>query len=405
MKVSQNRLLKLYFWLLCFQEVLHVAGVTRVLGIYDPVHIFLAIKFSVDLLFITLYFLGAGSPKVPITLYPFVFLPIYPIFIGLVNQQVNVTFISDIIVFNLFFLKILIFYSIFREEKNRDLFIQFAKNFSLLALFISFSLVIFFQLLNFLGYSFYFSLTPEITYGYALAVTSGKFLLSYLYLISGVLSGKRMLLVGVIVIFFLLYYRYLNKTKHNTFLLIVAIPIAILIAYKLSSVLLGVGKIGSLFQRADLFELSFFDMIRALDNARYNEVAGIIQSMNGIDYVLGKGYGFRYFYLDNIEMKEAGVTHSNAHFSPAGILSKFGFIGVLWWTLFFLFILTRSFLIRKITSVDYANFAFLVSILVQSLFAFILFANAILPMVVGFIMVSRKPHASGVKSQKILSDS
>ena len=114
--------------------------------------------------------------------------------------------------------------------------------------------------------------------------------------------------------------------------------------------------------------------------------------MDVIDYVLGKGYGFRYFYFDSVEMEEAGVTHSNSHFSPAGILLKFGFVGVLLWTLLFIALLIKSFIVRKISYVDYANFAFLLSVLIQSLFAFLLFTNPILPMVIGLIMSPRKKY-------------
>jgi hypothetical protein len=108
---------------------------------------------------------------------------------------------------------------------------------------------------------------------------------------------------------------------------------------------------------------------------RSAEVLGVIDVMTPLSWIIGKGAGFTYSSSDvDNNIKER---YSNVHFSPLGLAYKYGILFAIifyWW-------LVRSILRAKNNSAYFIYWKGIsILLLVQSLFAFNLFVEFLLPL-------------------------
>lgn len=379
------KLVAIYYSAQLFILVISGASVIRQLGIFDITRLLLVASWFVDLAFVVLMTLSIRKWVFPSYLFwPVLLFCVAPL-MGVLNKQFNHTFVTDIVVYTTFFLKILIFHQLFSVSHYANQFAAFLVKFCKWAVFVGVLTVGSMYVLSFAGHEFYFSATPNITYSYALTVISGNTLYSYLVFLLGLATGKRMIIIGLFVIFVLTFRRFSLRWKEFLFLSVVVFLGFSYISINAIESIPGVSKVQLLLN----FEFSY-DKLMELDRHRMSEILGIIHVLEWYDYVFGKGFGFRYFWFDNPELQAAGVTHTNAHFTPLGIISKFGVIGFISISTMFVTVIWTAFKIRLTRPLAYMNYVFLVSMIVQSMFAYILFNNPLIPLVIAFVMSSKQ---------------
>ncbi len=392
LSLSLNQLVRIYFSFLILVNLANPFSIFREIGIYDTVPMFLSLSIVINLLFVFLAFVIIGPQKCEInyTIIGLFFSIFFPLIFGLWNNFLNKTFIYDFLIYFVFIAKVIIFYNLFKKNEFRFLFWEFVETFSVIALVIGIFAILLFQYVVFLGFNFYYSLTPEITYGFVISIFNNNFILNFLYLLVMFFSGKRMIFVGFLVVLLFGIKKIFNKRQHYFFASAILISLLGMYFFVNVNIPVGVDKIFHLFNTFKVFDGDIISFFKSIDKHRYSEILGILNVMDFHDFIFGKGYGFRYFWADNIELLNLGVTHSNCHFSPLGILSKFGIFGFLFWMIFFIYIARSSWRFRNISKYSWCNFVFIISIYVQSLFAYILFNNPLLPIVAGYVLAEQK---------------
>jgi len=382
-------LVKLYYHSQVLIVILGFTAVFRQLSLFNATKMLLSMSWGFDLLFVGLALVSIKSFRLPKWVFPPAMLLLTAPLLGAYNGFLNHTLVTDIVVYSTFFLKISIFFKLFKQHLYRQQFNSFLLMYCKAAVITGVLTVATLTLLKSLGYQFYFSATPDITYSYALNLTSGNVWYSYFIFGLSIMTGKKMLVIGFFVIYILAYKRYFNHYKHNLLLLLGCIIAVIYIGPSVIDSTPGLAKFQKLTQ---LQGDNLYTILMKLDRHRFSEILGIIDVMEWYDYILGKGYGFRFYWFDNDILKDAGITNSNAHFSPMGIISRFGIIGFILFSILFIYVLWCAFKSRKKTHLAYANYLFLASILVQSLFAYILFNNTLVPLVIALVLNSRAEH-------------
>jgi hypothetical protein len=125
-----------------------------------------------------------------------------------------------------------------------------------------------------------------------------------------------------------------------------------------------------------------------IDPGRYVEYVSVRPHLSGPKIVFGLGYGFRYRLID-FEASQESV--SNAHFTPLGIVLKFGLVGVSMWLAAFFYLFLG---VYPRTKIEYAAHVSLFGIFVQSLFAYGFFINSLTAICCGLASISGR---KGVK--------
>jgi hypothetical protein len=125
-------------------------------------------------------------------------------------------------------------------------------------------------------------------------------------------------------------------------------------------------------------------LIDIISGGRLNEITSVMNQMNPLDYVIGKGTGFTYPLI--IDYYPYFTNTNNLHLTPLSLISKYGL-------LFYLVLMTYFMII--IVKVKRANVwsvffgLYLIGSLIDMLFAYTLFVDPILPMAVGYLSANR----------------
>lgn len=388
-------IIKIYFIIQVFLAIFVTSTIFRSLGIADFTKVILATNLVLDL---SIVLLGLQSLKKLKTPFSLILLIVYintvSLILGIANYGLTQAILKELIIYNTFFLKIIIFYNVFQIREYRYEFLKFAVRHSIVAVAAGAIAIVALQILSYIGYKFYFASTPNITYALTMSMASGSAFYTYFVMLEALLTGKRMIFFGALVIFILGYRQFLNTKKNNLFFILVVIPLISYIFFYYSDFLSGVAKLVKTFDWEFITENSVAAIAQQVDRARYGEFVGIIKAMDIQDYILGKGFGFRFFWDGFEEARFMGRDHSNAHFTPIGILSKFGVLGTLLFLSLFVGTLIRAYRQRQRDKLDYMNFLFLMGIYTQSLFAYILFNNPLIPIIMGLILSSKIYHES-----------
>ncbi|XOV79191.1 MAG: hypothetical protein ACFHVJ_20125 [Aestuariibacter sp.] len=381
-----HHFLSFYYFLQILLLMIGGLSVLRQLGVINITVVLLAGSWLIDIVFIFFALSVIRKFEIPGWVLLSASVLILAPLIGLGNQFLNRTFMTDMIVYYTFFFKIFIFYHLFKDIKYVNQYHRFLNSYTFWAVVVGVLTISIMTLLKNYGHKFYFSSSPDITFAYAMSIVKGNTIGSYFIMLIGVLSGKRMLFVGLSVIFLLSFRRYVSSTRHN--LIMVAVILGGMLFLETTNYLAlpGIAKIQQVFSTE---ASDFVELLQKAAPHRFNEVLSIMYVMEWYDYILGKGFGFRFFWLGNEELHEAGITHSNAHFTPFGLVSKFGILGASLFFIMFFYVLRKAFKLRKESPISYMNYLFMVSILIQSLFAYILFNNTLVPLVIAYVLSQR----------------
>lgn len=239
----------------------------------------------------------------------------------------------------------------------------------------------------------YAGLTPMSHPAFILGLVKGNlvYLLGSLAVI--ILSGKRALLISSIVILVVYRFKVNGKIISNVFLLSFAILLGVVIFNYGSNTesIAALDKYKWTYETIRDSEIKFsledesgiLDLITA---GRMGEVRGALIEMHPFDFVFGKGVGFTYTYKsfsieDNIE------NYSNLHFSPLGLITKYGVPFFLMLLVYFFYCL-KGFKNNGVFGVFFG--LYLIGVCVDMLFAYVIFVDPLLPIALGYLSYKRK---------------
>jgi hypothetical protein len=324
-------------------------------------------------------------PKIKINFYfALFFVFIFANFaLGLLNNPLSHKSIFDTLFLFLFTAKILVFINILEDQVYYDKTIQFLKRYLVICIISAILGTGLFYLLP-QNTDAYAGLTPVAIPYLLYGLLNGKFLVVALAMLIIFLSGKRAIMLSAILVTVAsLFSSNRNDTgslRRLTLLFSFAL-LSIVFVYYLSD--------SAAFQKieATLNVVSNLDddLLFRIVGPRFYEVTSIYNEMGPFDYILGKGSGFTYDLV--VSGNVISPDHANAHFSPIGIVSKYGAIIFVFLTLLFLRALLSNqgdkylLLFLKL---------YLISFLFESLFSYLIFNDKILPVVLALLLM-RKP--------------
>ncbi|WP_407496734.1 hypothetical protein [Pseudooceanicola sp. MF1-13] len=331
----------------------------------------------------------------------------YPFLIGIARGNLSITFANDTVIFFMFIAKIVIFRTILsRIHAVTDLDSIFRKPARKLVYWCGlFAVISLSAALVLLGTSSgrYYQAPAEVTFAASLVLAQGKIFTYLLFLAIALAAGKRMVMVGLLVIAAfaaLAHPRVRRAFLRFSIVGLVLLPVvAIASSTLLSSDLQFVDKILGTFrqiERAMMQSESFLETLMYTDPGRYVEYVSLLPYLTDWALWFGNGYGFRYD-LDSNFLYEFGMAGylevTNAHFTPLAITAKSGLFGLMIWLILIGQVLTAR--INRRSFVEYACRLAFISMLAQSLFAFGFFINMFTPFYIAMSMVgSRRTKAS-----------
>lgn len=394
-------LFKVYLAYLSFMLFTSVLTYTRLLGIWNHVHALFLIQRGFDLIFITFFCFYFGSQlKLPRLYYLLFLLPVYPLILGVFQGNSLLTLVNDFVLYLFVLVKILIFKAIFTSIKDFSLFERWLGRYIKYTVVMAVLMLVCAYGLSYLGYKFYFQAPLDITYVSSYFAASGSYLGLFFLLCYAALSGKRMILIGMFVVILCALFKRFRLQLATIFRWLGGLLCVMVLVFTVDlSEVPGLSKVAELTAKSEEWDgEGFADLISRLDPSRYTEVVSLWRSLDAVDLFLGKGFGYRYQYdlsilnftLDNKE------SHSNSHFTPMGVISKFGFIGLLLWSVFLMALLVKSFRYARGNPFSFAAFVFLLSLIAQSMLAFTLFGNLFFPLVAGYILSLTRVNLSRV---------
>jgi len=316
-------------------------------------------------------------------------LPLYPTLIGIVSKNSALTLINDFALYLLLLLKIPIFTCLFSSKDFRAIFIRWINRYLSYSMFMVVIMLFIAYSLKFAGFVFYFQAPLEITFVTAYLAAQGRSFGVFFLLIYAFLSAKRMILIGVCVT---IVSALLIRNKYAFISLFKILLIGLALSFILSlfdlSQIAGLSKVDAALNIFSGESDGFMESFSRLDPSRYTEIVSLWNSIESSDFIFGQGFGYRYQYdLSLLDYRLSNYeSHSNSHFTPLGVLSKFGIFGSVLWLCLFTTLLIRAYKYRKKDAVAMASFLFLISLIVQSFFAYALFVNVFLPVIAGYIL-------------------
>jgi hypothetical protein len=303
----------------------------------------------------------------------FLMLLLGSVIIGLINEnQINRRYLTDIL-FPLLFIYKTIF---FRNFWNSNDFVDYVIRYSKITFWSSLILIPIIYILHSGMEINRISIFPplEIAFSLYLVFNSTSFAVATLFLI--LFYGKRAQFVGAVtVLMFSYFFRRSKNTKSLKYFttIIVVLVMAVLTFYLIPDNI-AVKRLGQTLQNL----ISSDDVIiniSEISSARDTEIETLTSLMSTKDYLFGKGVGFVY------ELEGYDTNVSNSHFTPLGLLSKYGIVFTVGLYLFIFFIMSKY---KKETG-DSIAFLSIVFILSQSFFSYSLFVTPIMPVCLGYL--------------------
>lgn len=405
---GELKVLKIAVFFMIVFAALNFAAILRLLGVPGLPPLLLSLYRAMDVLIVISFLIFCGSRvKVRgIDLLLFIFAT-YPFLIGIARGNLSITFANDTIVFFIFIAKVVVFRTILsRIDAVTDLDAVFTKPARKLVLWCGLFAVISLSVASvLLGISSgrYYQAPAELTFAAALVLAQGK-ISAYLVLLAIALAaGKRMVMVGLIVIAAVAALAHPKVRKGFIRFLVVGVvflPVAFIASSSfLGSDLASVDKILGTFrqiERAIEQSDNLLEILMYTDPARYVEYVSLLPHLTDWSLWFGNGYGFRYDLNSDFLLEFGMADHlevSNAHFTPLAVTAKFGLFGLMIWIILIVQVLSTS--INRKSFVEYACRLAFISMLAQSLFAFGFFINMFVPFYIAMSMIgSRRSKAS-----------
>jgi hypothetical protein len=349
------------------------------------VYLILISVFLLDSFFLFKFFKFIKINTIEFLLLSLVFISIC---VGLINNDFSRSFITDFINPIYFILKICLFRQVFVKDEIRE-FIK--KNISIaskyLFIFSSLALILFYI------FSYYIDIyvgSGLTTHPFLiLSILSGSIFQIILVFLIVLASGKRALLLSSIIIIVYSQIKIIKKIPLK-FIIITSVFSFSIYSYFVID-FYNYLSIGKYIWTYDKLIESGFDftldnqLINIASAGRLGEINAVASKMNFVDFIIGKGVGFKYDYerLDG----ELVSNYNNIHFTPLSLISKYGLI-------FFIFLSYYIFRnLKNISNYGYLNVFFglyLIGLLMDMIFAYSIFIDSFLPIAIAYLAIPKK---------------
>lgn len=297
------------------------------------------------------------------------FVLLVPAFIiGFFNNEISRRYLTDFMLPFIFFLKIAVFSEYWKTQSMEKYIIKFSRitfAVSLILIFVVYFIFMYFDASR-------ISILAPLEVPAALYLLTNP-ILFLMTLILIVLYGKRAQLVSVVIVF-LISFKIVSPKIKLAFLLMVPI-----LLFSLFTFIVNEPDNISVMRMVYSFELLMNGDFGLLSAGRLGEVNAILKDMEWSDYIFGKGNGYVY----ERPSSQGGFTVvSNAHFTPVGLISKYG----VFFTVFVYYFFFKLFISLNLKESGVYHKAIYISVLVifiESFFSYALFVLPILPVLLG----------------------
>ena len=310
------------------------------------------------------------------------------IFTGLINNDFSRNFFLDFLFPIYFVLKISLFRQFFVKDEIRK-FIK--KNISIaskyLFIFSSLALILF----------YIFSYYVEIYVGNGLtthpflilSILSGSIFQIIMVFLIVFLSGKRALLLSSILIIIYSQIKIIKKIPLKFIIITTLFSFSIYSYFAIDfDNYLSIGKYIWTYDKLVESEFDFNldnEILNIASAGRLEEINAAAREMNFVDFIIGKGVGFKYDYerLDG----ELMSNYNNIHFTPFGLITKYGLI-------FFIFLSYYIFKsLKNFSAYGFLNIflgLYVIGLLIDMIFVYSIFIDPFLPIALGYLSVPKK---------------
>ena len=372
-----NRFIKYYLYFLPFFSLIGIVLGTLRTAYHDSYgEAFLTVSAVIDFV-IVLYGLRYLFNRAMTTV---LFLLIFSLIVGALNNDISRRFITDFTNPFFFFAKVYIFGK-YWSSNNFNAYIKFYTKIAFAGSLILLPVTYF--LFKSTGTT-RLAIFPPMELPFANYMLSSTLLLLFSFIII-LLYGKRAQLVSAIITF--LFYTFFFKRKQIFKYLIILLISGVVLVFIFNNFSnnLAVMRLMStlnLYNQSD----ATHNNLDKISSGRYNEFETIVNQMQLKDYFIGKGFGFVYIVDTGVGYAET----TNAHFSPIGFLSKYGllFTFYIYYFIISIFLKTNKKLLTNNAYVIALGIS--VFILCESFFAYAIFVTPILPVATGVLIAYQK---------------
>ena len=377
-------------------EILDQILFLRLLGVPYVAQSMLTLRLLVD----TIFIMACLSCGLRVTLFRgavvlMIFLMIlWGTVLGFASQNDIIEIIKDIILFSFFVLKFVIFKAIVTSQEDLHLLHEKLKKYCLLTLYVAIFSYFTLIALRRVGFVFYEQGISNLEWYVAYALSANRTLGAFFGVLIAFLLGKRMVLAACLAIF--LISSVIKLLRLNTrFLITLVIMLSVVILGK-QFVTINQQTFAyairinfeSIFHTVEYFSVdTILSILQLIDPGRYSESASAIFELKSIGVIFGGGFGFN--YTDSYTREVV----SNAHFSPIGLITKFGVGGMI---VFYLLLIWGflSAMYSKHPMVILCGY-YLISVVFASVFAWKFFLSApLLPLAFAVCWYSKAIRAS-----------
>lgn len=305
--------------------------------------------------------------------------------VGLINNPIiSRRLVTDFLVPFIFILKIALIRHFLSKKKIYQFFTEvFISRFIWWNFFSAVFTLILFYIIRTI-YPMYLGLTPQIYPLLIYSILSSSNLFIAISLMIIFFSGKRSMLFGAIIIILTGQLRNLkNRLRFIQFFFLIVVTVYFMFHYFEINKTTAFNKYKWTYEKLseNMYDPDVLDLVTG---GRVGEFNSILKNMEPFDYVFGKGIGFTY-KLESFGYKNE-ENHSNAHFTPLSIISKYGLI---------FYIVIMGYVIKTLiksrkgkNKKDPLNlfcFLFIIGINIDFLFAYGFFTNKFFPFAIGYI--------------------
>lgn len=313
-------------------EILSQLMFFRLIGFNAITQVMLVTRLAVDLLFIGVGLNYGISVNVfrGYVINTLTILTVYGFIVGIIGANDIFEILKDLLLFSSFILKFAIFKAIFLSDNNMDRFYARLQKYCWFTLYVAIVSFVIMRALSSLGFSFYQQGISNVDWFVAYSVATNRPIGAIFGLIVAFLLAKRMVFLSCAVIFFPWIAKRLFALSPKILLSVSAFAVVVLVMVQFVTegpetlhyaIRIDFNEFLDALQHYSMDEVRRILII--LDNPRYQESWSALEALGPLGLLTGGGFGFNYVDV------HTGNTVSNAHFSPVGLITKFGFVGML----------------------------------------------------------------------------
>ena len=249
--------------------------------------------------------------------------------LGFINQNSVPVVFKDIILIGFFLLKFVIFKAVLTSNEDLTKLFRHLVKYCLYTLYIAIFSLVTLQLMRRAGLSFYPQGISNVEWYVAYALSINRTIAATVGVLVAFLLAKRMVFVSCAVMFLNFTVLKLAKLNRKVLISLIVLTLVTIIGLQFFSFSKDMFYYatrldfeGLLYELKDVSVQAVLKVLYLMDPGRYTESLSAIQELKFEGVLMGGGFGFNYTDMHTHKIV------SNAHFSPVGLVTKFGIFGM-----------------------------------------------------------------------------